>query len=421
MNSRVTYLRSISHLSLCFLSVAVGCGGGADPRPRSDSAAGASGAGGAPGAGGTGFGGTGGGAGGTAGGGGGGGGGGTGGSGGSGGSGGVDAAIDAAGAGGRDGSPPVASDAPSAARGMRIYWIDVEGGAATLIVSPTNETLLVDAGWSGARDTGRIVNVLDREVGKMQLDYFVATHYHVDHVGGIGNLARAVPIMNFVDHGNSVEGGDGGYAGAIGPMRRMRVQPGQKIMLGAVEITVVTAAGAVVDPLPSAAPNPLCQGAQNKNDSPDEDPQSVGILARLGSFEFLDLGDLTWGVESRLACPMNRLGQVDLFQSSQHGSAESNPPQLVHALAPLAIVVNCGASKGGEAMAMQTFRSSPGMKDVWQVHRSNAAGNANSEDALIANPAGPDQAHWLRATIDATGAFQITNGRTGMSRTYQSR
>ena len=97
----------------------------------------------------------------------------------------------------------------------------------------------------------------------MQLDYFVATHYHSDHVGGIGSLAQAVPIMNFIDHGSSVEGGDGGYRGAIGPMKRMSVQPGQKIMLGGVEITIVAAAGKVVDPLPSACGEPaLRRGAR---------------------------------------------------------------------------------------------------------------------------------------------------------------
>jgi competence protein ComEC len=319
------------------------------------------------------------------------------------------------------GAPPPPADAAPAGPGMRIYWIDVEGGAATLLVSPAGETFLVDAGWSGSRDRDRIVSVLEKEVGKKQVDYFVATHYHGDHIGGIGELASAVPIMNFIDHGNSVEGGDGEYRGAIGPMKRRSVRPGDKIMLGAVEITVVTAGGQVVSALPGALPNPMCTGAQTKSDQQDEDPQSVGVLARFGKFEFVDLGDLTWGVEHRLACPMNRLGQVEIFQSSQHGSTESNPPQLVHALAPQAIVVNCGASKGGSSGALQVFRGSPGIKDVWQVHHAAGAGAANSEDALIANPAGADNAHWIRATIEPSGAFQITNGRTGLSRSYQSR
>ena len=131
------------------------------------------------------------------------------------------------------------------------------------------------------------------------------------------------------------------------------------------------------------------------------------------------LGDLTWGVEHRLACPMNRIGEIEIFQASQHGSTESNPPQLVHALAPLAIVVNNGAGKGGEASALQVFKRSPGMKDLWQIHRSNGAGAANTEEALIANTGNTN--HYIRAAIQSNGAFTIENPRTGMSRSYQAR
>ena len=117
--------------------------------------------------------------------------------------------------GGAGRTDPAPADVPVAgAKPLRIYWIDVEGGGATLLVAPTGESLLFDAGWSGARDTGRIVRVLDAEVGGKKLDTFVASHYHVDHIGGIGDLAGAVAIANFVDHGASVEGGSTAATGA---------------------------------------------------------------------------------------------------------------------------------------------------------------------------------------------------------------
>ena len=313
---------------------------------------------------------------------------------------------------------PGAGGAPSAAGAMRIFWIDVEGGQATLVSSPTGETLLADAGWAGARDSGRIAAVVEKELGKKQLDHLLVTHYHVDHVGGVGSVAQRLPVMQFIDHGSSVEGGDGGYRGAIGNSKRLSVKPGDKIMLGAVEIQILTSGGQVIAN-PAAAANPNCAGAQVKNDQQDEDPQSVGFIARYGKFEFVALGDLTWGVEHRLACPNNLVGEIELFQASQHGSAESNAPQLIRGLAPLVAVINNGASKGGSAMAFQSLRSSPGLKDIWQIHRASGAGN--TEDALIANPGGADQAHWIKATIEADGKFTVTNGRTMESRPYDSR
>jgi competence protein ComEC len=316
-------------------------------------------------------------------------------------------------------APGAPSTPPVAGKPMQIYWIDVEGGAATLVVAPTGETLLMDAGWGDNRGgAARVMPVL-QEVGARQLDYFVASHYHVDHLSGVPSLARAIPIMNFVDHGMNTEGNDYGYGGAAARGKRTAMKPGEEIALGDVKITIVTGARQVVDPLPGAKPNPLCEGAQTKTDGNDEDPQSLGFLARFGGFEFVDLGDLTWGVEHRLACPMNRIGEIEVFQSSQHGSAESNPPQLVHALAPQAIVVNNGAGKGGQTSALQVFKRSPGMKDLWQIHRSDAAGGANTEDAFIANTGNTN--NYLRATIQADGSYTIFNPRTQMSKTYQSR
>jgi competence protein ComEC len=337
--------------------------------------------------------------------------------------------ADAAGAGGSTGTPEVDSGAGGAPAGgagggaapgaaMRIFWIDTEGGAATLIASPTGETLLADTGWS-ARDAGRIMAVLEKEIGKIQIDNVLVTHYHVDHVGGLASLVQRMPAMQFIDHGASVEGGDGGYRGAIGNGKRLSVKPGDKVMLGAVEIQILTSAGKTIPAPAGAAANPACAGATVKNDQQDEDPQSVGFLARYGSFEFVDLGDLTWGVEHQLACPSNVVGTIELFQASQHGSAESNPPQLIRALSPIAAVVNNGSNKGGAAMAFQALRTSPDLKDVWQMHRAPGAGN--SEDALIANPGTPDEAHWLKATIESDGRWSMTNGRTGQSRAYQSR
>jgi hypothetical protein len=148
----------------------------------------------------------------------------------------------------------------------------------------------------------------------------------------------------------------------------------------------------------------------------------VGFVVRYGKFDFLDLGDLTWALEHQLACPVNRLGEIDLFQVSQHGSPESSPPELVQALAPRVAVLNCGPYKGNAPRTFETVKAVPGIEAIWQVHRtlSNDVQH-NTEEDLIANPTASDQAHWLKATVEPDGRFSLTNGRTGQSRSYQAR
>jgi len=308
---------------------------------------------------------------------------------------------------------------------LRIYWIDVEGGAATLIVTPTGETILVDAGWAGARDPDRIVAVLRNEVQAKQLDYMITTHYHADHVGGVPTLAGLFPITRFIDHGDTVEPGAAfnNYLTVANPARTI-VKPGDKLTFGDVELTFVTAAGQVVDPpLPGSMPNAHCAGATMKSEvGGAENPMSTGFVLRYGKFDFVDLGDLTWNVEQRLMCPTNRIGLVDLYQVNHHGMDLSSSPQLVHGLAPTVAVMNNGAMKGGAASAFDILRASPGLQDLWALHRVTANDAAhNADEALTANIATPDAAHGIKAVVRSDGTYTLTNGRNATSRTYMSR
>src|SRR5436853_2985222 len=87
---------------------------------------------------------------------------------------------------------------------LNIYYIDTEGGQATLFVSPAGESLLVDTGNPGGRDTDRIQAAM-ADAGVTQIDHLVITHYHVDHVGGLQELVKRVPVKHFYDHGPTVE------------------------------------------------------------------------------------------------------------------------------------------------------------------------------------------------------------------------
>ena len=318
------------------------------------------------------------------------------------------------------------------ARGsLDIYWIDVEGGAATLIVTPDGQSILMDAGWNraDARDAGRIQAAL-RDAGVARLDFFIASHFHGDHVGGLPALAARVPIGQFIDHGDSVdqssERGSAAwraYLDAAGGRRRT-VRPGDKLPLRGVEFSFVAARGETpAQPLMPLGPNPHCGGSWPAPDEPGENFRSLGYLLSLGAFQFLDLGDATVGLQLALACPVNKLGSVDVYQAPHHGNGVA--PQLTWALEPAVAVINNGPRKGGGAAGFQVMADSPRLEDVWQSHRPLDTDPAyRAADALTANLTGEDdcRGHWIKATVNADGrSYSISNGRTGDSRAYLSR
>src|SRR5437016_14400623 len=91
----------------------------------------------------------------------------------------------------------------AASKNLEIYVIDVEGGNATLFVSPSGESLLIDTGNAGAaapRDAGRIIAAV-KDAGLQQIDHLIITHWHGDHFGGLAELASHITIREFIDHG----------------------------------------------------------------------------------------------------------------------------------------------------------------------------------------------------------------------------
>jgi beta-lactamase superfamily II metal-dependent hydrolase len=321
----------------------------------------------------------------------------------------------------------------AAADTLDIYWIDVEGGAATLIVTPAGETVLMDAGWPGFenRDAKRIQSVLTGQAKASKIDYFITSHFHADHAGGIPNLAAIVPISKFVDHGDSVEKDQtrGGELFAaylkVTEGKRMQVKPGDKLPLKGVDLQFVAAHSQfIAKPSGAAKPNPLCEGAETAKEDPSENGKSAGFVLRMGKFDLLDLGDLTKIYEHQLACPVNLLGEVDLYQVTHHGANTSGAAELVLAANPTVAVMNNGPTKGGDAEAFQVLKRAPAFQDLWQGHyATRSTEQQNTAKNLIANmePTEQCQGHWIKAAVRKDGAFTVTNGRNGHSKTYQSR
>lgn len=332
---------------------------------------------------------------------------------------------------------PTEAEAPQeTAKNLEIYWIDVEGGAATLVVTPGGETVLMDAGWNTEdnRDPKRIAHVLKDVVGAEKLDYFLVSHFHLDHVGGVPGLAELVEIERFVDAGDSIElewdneRGEtarelwAGYLGAA-EGKRMQVKPGDTLPVSGVDFQFVAARGEFIDW--PAKPNPACEGAQEKDMQVNENDMSIGFLVSLGDFEFLDLGDLTWNKELELSCPENPIPPVDLYQVTHHGMDMSGAPAHIQAIQPKVAVMNNGHKKGGRPETYETLTSVESLEDLWQVHKALVPENAlNTDGQMIANLEATDDGdpgHWLKASVAPSGDFTITNSRNGFSKTYSPR
>lgn len=311
---------------------------------------------------------------------------------------------------------------------LDIYFVDVEGGQATLIVAPGHESMLIDTGFPGfaGRDTDRIFAAA-KTAGLTRLDYVLITHYHRDHVGGVVALSNRIPVGTFLDHGPNTEdslAAREGYAAYQHLWTRAQhrvLRPGDKIALGAAKIDVVAAAGSgISSDLPGGGiVNANCAREPAAPPDPTENSQSVGLVLTYGPFRFADLGDLTKQKELALACPNNRLGSVDLFLISHHGLDRSNARALVDALAPRVAVMNNGPHKGGDPAAWQIVHDSPRLQDLWQLHRALGTDALhNTDEQMIANLDEDCAGKYLKASVQADGAFTVSNTRNGFSRLY---
>ena len=323
---------------------------------------------------------------------------------------------------------------PGLAQNLSIYYIDMEGGAATLLVTPAGESMLVDTGhpMPDDRDAKRIHEVATKQAGLKKIDYLLTTHYHRDHFGGLFALAKMIPIGKFFDHGDTAEQQPGPALDmfkqylALVEGKRTIVKPGDKIPLKGLDVTAVAGHRETISaPINGGGPNEaLCRNAKLKDPDPSDNAASLGFLLSFNNFQFLNLGDLTWNIEHKLACPQNLLGKVDLYQTTHHGLDRSGPPELVLAIQPQVAVMNNGPRKGGPASVFETLRKVKGIEDIWQVHRALPDDyGPNTADELIANMEETDQCkgNWLKVVVDAGGKYTITNGRNGFSKSYLAR
>ena len=328
----------------------------------------------------------------------------------------------------------------AAERNLEIYIVDVLGGAATLIVTPEGESILIDSGWPGLedRDPKRIESVLKEVAGVSQLDHLVTTHWHIDHFGGVEGLAKRLKIGQFWDRGipdlsasdqDSANYPDGPKANdplgvayrKASEGRRKALKAGDVLPLkGKVELLTLASGGKVIEG--SGKPNPLC--ATLPPDLPidrSDNARSLAFRIKLGAFELLDCGDLTWNVEKDLVCPTNRIGQIDLYLSTHHGSAISNHPTLIQSIAPIVTIIGNGPRKGADPETFQRLKGIPSLTAIYQLHKNARTGPADNVDpAFIANTS-ETGGTFIKVSVPPDGrSFDVQMGANGKPTRYQS-
>jgi beta-lactamase superfamily II metal-dependent hydrolase len=315
---------------------------------------------------------------------------------------------------------------------LDIYFIDVEGGQSTLIVTPAGQSLLVDAGYPerDGRDPDRIMAAV-RDARLTRIDYLLVTHLHEDHDGGAAELSRRIPIGTFVDYGSPVENAKevvaafAAYSEARERSRHLVPKAGDRLPLDGVSVDVVSADGTVLpSPLDGAGErNAACADFERPPDSRGENPRSIGIRLRFGAFRFLDVGDLVASKMADLVCPANLVGEVDAYLLTHHANSDPTLPAVFEAIRPRVAIANNGPWKGATPQTMTALHELRNPVDVWQLHRTINYGAENFPDGFIANLGfeAADGASWIKLSASENGAFSITNGRTGWTKHYPAR
>jgi competence protein ComEC len=351
------------------------------------------------------------------------------------------------------------SAAPSIAAGadqgvLHMISIDVDGGGGTLFVTPEGKSLLIDTGWpaataarTGGETSAQRIAAAAASLGITRLDYVIITHYHIDHLGGVVDLLAELPVGTFIDHGvnrelppplnpnappnatpgrgagNSTQANYEKYVALLAGHGHIIAKPGDKLRIGSMTVTFVTADQQVIaKPLLGAGkPNPACQGIGTMDaDGGIENAESVGSIITFGKVKIAALGDLSWNMEGKLFCPVDRVGPVDILVVTQHGSNLSSNPASVAALRPIVAVMGNGATKGGDPEPIKTVGASPRLQGFWRLHSSERHPDTDGPADYVANlTSRPDEGHAIRLRITTTGAIVVTNDRNDFSKIYQ--
>jgi beta-lactamase superfamily II metal-dependent hydrolase len=326
--------------------------------------------------------------------------------------------------------------AGAADKKLDVYWVDVEGGAATLLVTPAGETVLWDTGYPGDRDADRVKKAVTELAGLQKIDHLIITHFHPDHYGALKDIVKRVPVGTLYERAVDLAT-DKDKAHVEMPAyqsakvdRRVRVKPGDTLTLkqapGAARLTVqflgmeekfIKAKGSK----PNAA---LCKDHKPKDPDGGDNKNSVVTLVTFGPFRFFEGGDLTWNTEGALVCPTNRVGgPIDVFQINHHGLDTSNNPVLIKTLAPTVAVVNNGPRKGNDPNSFAALKATSSIQTIYQLHRNvRTPPEGNTTAELTANQNETCEGNHVKLSVEPDGKkYALAVPATKHEKSYDTR
>ena len=330
--------------------------------------------------------------------------------------------------------PQAMADSPTGR--LDIYFIDVEGGAATLLVSPAGESILIDSGYpdNHGRDRDRIIDVAKNVAGLKGIDHAMVSHWHRDHYGNHAALAAAFGIRTFWDRGipdtlqedDQFETRVAAYRAATQNASR-QLKAGDEVPFASTDTRfqarVLAASRNVV--ANEGPPNPYADRHVPRNEDPTDNAASLAVVFEFGEFRFLCCGDLTWNIEGQLVTPNNPVGTVDLYMVTHHGLPTSNNPALVLAVDPTVTVMCNGPAKGGAESTLKTLHEIKSLQDMYQLHKNvklDPALQAPAEFIANTGSTATCQGQWVRASVAPDGgSYTLQIGPDGKVRTYQTR
>jgi competence protein ComEC len=331
-------------------------------------------------------------------------------------------------------NPLAAEEAP---RELSVVFIDTEGGAATLILTPAGESILIDCGNPGKRDAERIHKAA-KSLSLKAIDHLIITHWHSDHYGGAEHLSKLIPIRKFYDRGipEKLTEDPRGFPVLIKAYKKVTkeksvtLKAGDEIKLNqvagapAVKLLCVCASGEVIAEKKGAKPSPFAKEHKPHKADPTDNAKSLGFVLSFGEWRFLDLGDLTWNIEHKLVSPSDRIGPIDVYQGTHHGQTSSNNPVLIKTVSPRVAIHNNGPRKGGAVEVNRTLRALPDLKGLFALHRNLGANDAENADVdKTANDGRKKQSGESIVLVVAKDAksYTVRAGSKGKAFTYKTR